>query len=58
LSPAGDDSALVAAVTAVKPAGIVVYYVVSDSPRWQDATLTWGAVAGTVTWDNVQAGDV
>jgi hypothetical protein len=58
LAPANDTAALLAAVNAVKPAGIVLETVVTTSPRWQDATLTWAAVGGSVTWATVDTGQV
>lgn len=58
LTPVSDTTALLAAITANKPAGIVLYLTVTDSPRWSDATKAWSAVGGTITWTTVNTGDV
>lgn len=58
LTPTNDTTAILAAVNANKPAGIVLYLVVTDSPRWLDATLTWATASGTMTWAGVSAGSV
>jgi hypothetical protein len=58
LTPSGNTAALVAAITANKPAGILLYVVANATPEWFQATKTWAAVAGTVQWGTVQNGDV
>lgn len=58
LTPVGNAAALEEAVETVKPGGIVLAIIVTDSPFWTDATLTWTAVSPSVTWDNVSTGNV
>lgn len=53
-----DPSATEAALLAAKPVGLVLTYVVSDSPVWDEATLDWDTVGDEVTWDDVAVGDV
>jgi hypothetical protein len=58
LTPVNNTVAITAAVLATKPGGIILHLTATDSPRWEDATLTWATVAGTVTWANVSSGSV
>lgn len=58
LTPTNNLTALLADVTIVKPAGILLGVIATDSPQWSAATSAWNAVAGTVTWANVKSGDV
>lgn len=58
LTPTNTAAALISAVNAVKPGGIVMQYVVSDSPRIEDATKTFAAVGSTITLANAQTSDV
>jgi phage tail P2-like protein len=37
---------------------LIVTFVVSDDPIWDEATLTWDAVGATETWDSIVLGDV
>lgn len=45
-----DEDAVRAALLAVKPAGIVLTYTVSDGVTWAEPVHAWNA-AGAVTWD-------
>lgn len=58
LTPASNSAAVLAAANAVKPGGIVLTVIQSDSPLWSAATLAWNAVAGTVQWGSVAPGQV
>lgn len=48
-----DEDAVRAALLAVKPAGIVLTYTVSDGVTWDEPVHAWNS-AGAVTWDESQ----
>lgn len=53
------DAALTyAAALRQKPAGINLQHVLTNDVLWIEATKTWTAVLGGVTWTNVASGDV
>jgi len=47
-----DPDAVLAAILAVKPAGIVLTYDHVDGVTWDEAISTWSGVSGTLTWDD------
>jgi hypothetical protein len=53
-----DAAKTLAALKAVKPAGLVLTHVVSDAPIIDEGTLTIDAVAGGVTIDNATVGGI
>jgi hypothetical protein len=58
LTPASNTTAILAAIDSVKPGGVLINLVASDSPTWGAATKTWGGVTTGTTWGGVISGDV
>jgi hypothetical protein len=58
LTPASNTTAILAAIDSVKPGGVLINLIASDSPTWGSATRTWGGVTAGTTWGTVVSGDV
>lgn len=58
LTPASNTTAILAAIDAVKPGGVLINLIATNSPEWSAATLEWHSVASTVTWNSVSTGQV
>lgn len=53
-----DPAATESAAWSQTPIDTILTYSLADTPLWDEATLTWDAIAPGVTWDTVAFGDV